>query len=455
MTPEAEVGAEPVDVALRDRTLKRSVVEGGLYAVMAGLGELYFVADAIRLGATALEIVLVATLPVFIGSLGALGSLKLLQRAVGRRALTVGAVIAQILVLVALSATDGLRVATPTSLLALAALYQAFGQAAGTAWSSWFGDVVPAAIRGNYFARRNRWVHLLTFAGLLTGGLLLQAIEGSPLSRHAGGGGFALIFGLAACFRTGTAWLLATSWEPRFAGLGRADRLRDYMRGDDGRAARRILPLAGLFLFAVSMSSPFFAPFMLKELAFDYRTYMIAQACIVAAKLLTLPAWGRSVDRHGPRQVYVLAAVLVAIVPLPWIFVDGLPLVLAAQALSGAAWGAYEVSLFTLMLDTTAPRHRPFIFAAHSVSNGTGQLLGGLVGTALFTLVAEEYRWIFLLSFVLRMAVALAAPRLLGELGSHPPLRRRTLFLSIIGLRPNGGATMRPVAELESQPDEG
>ncbi|MCB9730069.1 MAG: MFS transporter [Deltaproteobacteria bacterium] len=434
------------DDATRARTLRRSVVEGGLYALMAGLGELYFVADAIRLGASATVIVLVATLPVFVGSLGALGAVQLLARAVGRRALTVGAVLAQTAVLTALSLTDGLHVASPTSMLVLASLYQALGQAANTSWSSWFGDVVPAETRGDYFARRNRWVYLLTFAGLLVGGLLLQHIEASPTSRHAGGGGFALIFGLAAGFRLVSAWLLATSWEPPFAGLARTDRLVDFLRGTDGRAARRILPLAGGFLFAVALSSPFFAPFMFKALAFDYRTYMIAQACLVAAKLLTLPGWGRALDRHGPRQVYLLAAVLVASVPLPWVFVHGLPLVLFAQALSGSAWGAYEVSLFTLMLDTTEPRHRPFIFAAHSVSNGTGQLLGGLTGAALFALVGQDYRWIFFISFALRMAVALAAPRLLGQLGSHPPLRRRALFLTLIGLRPNGGATLRPVA---------
>jgi MFS family permease len=444
---------EVVDEAVRARTLSRSVVEGGLYAVMAGLGELYFVADSIRLGASAVEIVLVATLPVFVGAIGAIGGVRLLQRAVGRRALTVGAVVAQVAVLVALAVTDGLRLSTPGSLIALAALYQAFGQAAGTAWSSWFGDVVPAEIRGHYFARRNRWVHLLTFVGLLAGGLILQGIEGSPTSRHAGGTGFAVIFGLAAAIRVVSAWLLATSWEPRFTGLAQTDRLGDYLRSPDGRSARRILPLAGVFLFTVAMSSPMFAPFMLKELAFDYRTYMIAQSCIVAAKLLTLPSWGRAVDRHGPRQVYVLAAVLVAVVPLPWVFVTGLPLVLAAQALSGAAWGAYEVSLFTLMLDTTEPRHRPFIFAAHSVANGVGQLLGGLAGAALFAVVDGQYRWIFVASFVLRLTMALVAPRMLGELGSHPPLRRRALFLMLIGLRPNGGATMRPVEELTARPD--
>jgi hypothetical protein len=65
----------------------------------------------------------------------------------------------------------------------------------------------------------------------------------------------------------------------------------------------------------------------------------------------------------------------------------------------------------------------------------------------------DSYRWIFVASFVLRLTMALVAPRMLGELGSHPPLRRRALFLMLIGLRPNGGATMRPVEELTARPD--
>ena len=74
MTADAAPVAPPAPLdALVRRTMARSVVEGVLYAVMVGLGEVYFVADAIRLHASAVVVILVSTLPLFLGSLGSLG----------------------------------------------------------------------------------------------------------------------------------------------------------------------------------------------------------------------------------------------------------------------------------------------------------------------------------------------------------------------------------------------
>ncbi|MCA9517624.1 MAG: MFS transporter [Myxococcales bacterium] len=445
MTADAAPVAPPAPLdALVRRTMARSVVEGVLYAVMVGLGEVYFVADAIRLHASAVVVILVSTLPLFLGSLGSLGAVFLLRRLRHRRSLVVAAVVAQACVLAALAALDGAAEQGPTSLLVLACLYQAFGQAAGVAWSSWFGDVVPPAVRGDYFARRNRWVHSATFVGLFAGGLALAGLEPGD-GRPGAGLGFALIFGAAAAFRLGSAALLLRSWEPPFAGVLREQRVVRFLRSADGASARRLLPLAAAFVFAVAVSSPFFAPFMLKELHFDYGVYMAAQAALVATKLVTLPGWGRAVDANGPRPVYTLAAVSVAVIPLVWIAADGVAVALVAQVLSGFAWGGYEVALFTLVLETTPARERPLAFAANAVMNGVGILAGGVLGTLLFTEAGLGYRWLFGVSFAGRLAIALAAPRVLRALGPAQTVGRRQLLLRMIGLRPNGGATMRPV----------
>lgn len=430
-----------------ERTLRRSVVEGVLYAIMAGLAEVYMIADAVRLGASTLEVVLVSTLPLLVGSLGALAAVRLIARRVRRRTITTVAVLVQAAVLLALALGDALGASSPTSLLVLATAYHGVGQAAGTAWSSWMGDLVPVARRGSYFAHRNRFVHLATFLGLLAGGLTLQAIEPAGVQDGSGGGGFALLFGAACVFRLGSAWLLAASHEPRFAGFAPGDGILRYMRSPDGAAARRIVPLAGAFLFATAIASPLFAPFMLKVLGFDYGEYMTAQAVLVAVKLAALPAWGRAVDRHGPRQVYGLAAVLAAAVPLPWLWVSGVPAAVAAEGWSGLAWGAYEVSLFTLMLDSATPRQRPFLFAANSVVSGAGQVAGGLLGVLLLGPVGLGFRGVFLTSLCARLALGLFAPRLLGPIGTKPPLGRRQLVLRLIGLRTNSGANVRPVDE--------
>ena len=50
-----------------DRALRMSIWEGVVWALMVGLGETYFIADAVRLGASPLELGLIVTLPLGAG----------------------------------------------------------------------------------------------------------------------------------------------------------------------------------------------------------------------------------------------------------------------------------------------------------------------------------------------------------------------------------------------------
>jgi hypothetical protein len=61
----------------------------------------------------------------------------------------VAAVTGQALGLAALAVLTGLHHTTPWVLVTVACLHQAFAQAAGTGWASWFGEVVPASLRGS------------------------------------------------------------------------------------------------------------------------------------------------------------------------------------------------------------------------------------------------------------------------------------------------------------------
>jgi len=159
------------------RAMRLSVVDGVFYALMVGCGESYFLADGVRLGGTSLELGLIVTLPLFTGAAGSALALRLLRGLTRRKGLVVATALAQSLLLGALAAADALGAMSPAALIAAACLYHACGQAAGTAWSSWYGDLVPKEVRGRYFARRNRFVHSAACFGLVGAGLLLQARE--------------------------------------------------------------------------------------------------------------------------------------------------------------------------------------------------------------------------------------------------------------------------------------
>jgi hypothetical protein len=77
------------------RAMRLSLAEGVFYALMVGFGELYFIADAVRIGASTLELGLVVTLPLCAGAAGPMMALWLLRRGRRRKHIVVAAAFAQ------------------------------------------------------------------------------------------------------------------------------------------------------------------------------------------------------------------------------------------------------------------------------------------------------------------------------------------------------------------------
>jgi MFS family permease len=417
--------------------MRLAIVEGVLYAAMVGLGEFWIVADAVRLGSSPFLLAASVTLPQLVGALGAVGMLGLLRHAPARRPLVMTAVALQGGNLVVLGLLSALGVTTPALLVTLACLHQLFGMPAGTAWSSWFGEVVPRQLRGRWFGARVRWIHGTTFVAIVAGGLVLGAVEpASAGTRVEGGGlGYGLLYTLAGVLRLSCLALQARSWEPAFHPPALREHVRDVVTSRSGAG---VLLAGSAMLFAVCVSTPYFAPHMLETLAFTYPQYLAAQGAMIGMKVVSLGTWGRWVDRAGALPTYRVAAVLVGLVPLPWLFADRAAVVYFAQAFSGVAWAGHEVSLLALTLGAVGPRQRAVLLTAQSVSNGVAQVAGGLLGTAIVGGLGIQYTWTFLVSGVGRLSVAILSPAWLATLASVH-VRRGRMATRVVAWTPHGG----------------
>jgi MFS family permease len=435
-----------LDHRSRRRAMRLALVEGLCYAAMVGLGETWFVAFGVHLGASVAEIGLLVGVPLGAGALGSMLSLALFRRLGRRKPLVLGGVAAQVAVLAGMPALQRIEASIP-ALVAAAAFYQVAGQLAGTAWASWFGDLVPNRIRGRYFARRTRSVHLVTFASMLLGGGLLQVLQpGDEVASGSGSvAGFVVIFASAALMRSISVALLALSPEPAAHRLASPRALLRFLSTRKGANAGRLLVLAAALNLSVYAASPYFTPFMLKELHFSYLAFTAASAVLVLAKVLTLTRWGRVIDQHGPRTVYLLALCLITLIPVPWLWASGIAWVLVAQAFSGFSWAAYEIANFTLLLECSYRRVRPLLFAAHNTVVAAMQLLACLVVQVLGPQGAALYRTLFLASIGGRLLVALVAPRQIRALRSVVAISYRQVLLRVTGFRPSGGLAHRPV----------
>lgn len=438
------------------RGLRLSVGEGAAFALMVGLGETYIIADAVRLGASTLMLGLLVSLPLFIGSLGPFLCLHLLARVTRRRRrIVVGANLLQALNLVVLGAVDLAGAGSPTVLLVAYALHQLLGQAAGTAWTSWFGDLIPAEVRGSYVARRNRVVYGAIGVGILAGGLLLHWFEPEgPITGDARGGtGFALLFILAGVARAVSAALSARTPEPPFAGMSTGARVRRFLFTERGTRARRLILLVFAIQFTVYLSSPFYTPFMLEDLQLSYVEFTVASLMVMGVKVGILPSIGRIIDQFGPRSTFCMTLILLALVPLPWVFADGFWLVFAASCFSGLAWGGYEVSLFGLLIGSSYRGTRALVSAVQQLANGSAQLLGAMAGAAIVALASGDLRVIFAVSCAARLLVAFVAPIVLPAGIGETAVGPHRLLLRVVGFRSGGGIALRPVNGLTEDPE--
>lgn len=436
----------------RQRAMKLSLADGVFYALMVGCGEVYFLADAVRLGASPLEQGLVITLPLCVGAAGPLLALAILARWRRRKPVVIVGAALQAASLGLAAIADAMGWSSPRLLIALVCAYQVCGQAAGVAWSSWYGDVVTPEVRGRYFAKRNRLVHLATCVSLIGAGAALQWIEpgaAGTVAAGVGGLGFALVFSLAGGFRVVSATLLAASPEPAMGPVPSMRAALVLLRRPSAAGVRRVLLVIVALQFFVYVGSPYFGPFMLEELHFSYLEYTAGSIAVVLVKVASLPRWGHAIDRYGPRSVYLLAIVLVGIIPLPWVWAGGLAWVIVAQMMSGLAWGGHELGQFTLLLDSSHPRIRPHLFAALAGLAGSAQLLGGLVGGVLLGLIDRNFQLLFAITMAGRLLVATAAPALVPHSVGKAGIGRRHLLLRLVGVRPSGGLDHRPLSVTE------
>ncbi len=422
--------------------------EGLFQALGQGLGEAYLGAFALLLGAGGLSLGLVATLPTASTALAQVLGRRARAGMGSARALLARAWSAQAIGYASLGLCA--LVAAPWSIPALclvAFLAWGLGGIAVPSWTSLVSGVVPRGRHGWFFGHRGALQQIGVLAAILGGGALLSLMTAKgeePL-------GFALIFLAAGLARVaGTALLArvpdhppARRERPRAAGVG--------LLRTSGKVRRLAFYLWGLHL-ATYVSTPFFVPYMVKDLRFPYALVGILVAVPAVVKICTLRLWGRLADRVGPGPVLRSTGWLVVVVPGLWLFSGSPWWVLAAQVYSGIVWGAFELAQASSILQAT--RGREHVVALFNAVDGGLQIAGSLLGGAVVNVWGRHggsgYLAAFAVSTVLRAAPAVVLLWRVRGIG-RPAWSHLKLPLRLWAVRPTRGFSFRPVGDLPTE----
>ncbi|MCK6484205.1 MAG: MFS transporter [Phycisphaerae bacterium] len=443
--PRDDAPTDPADEPPRRSTVLRRdlrliAADGGAYSLMVGIGETYFPAFVLALGAGEIAAGLVASLPMLAGGFVQLAAPWGVRRIGSHRlwvALTVAIQAASFLPMIAMA----LLGRGPVAIVFLAAsVYWAAGLAAGAAWNTWMSRLVPTLLRTTFFAHRTRIMQAATLIGLLAGGWALQAAS-RPWGPAAM---FAVLFSVAMLARLVSSMLLTRHSESD----AELDTHQDVSLGELWRRARhgpdgRLLVYMLAVQTTIQIAGPFFTPYLLNQLHFSYLAYSVLIAAAFVAKSATLPALGRFARRRGVRRLLWLGGW--GIVPLSalWLVSGDFWYLLAVQLLAGAMWGAYELGNFLMLFETIREEERTSVLAAFNLANAVALVGGSLIGGAMLHFIGEgrtAYMVLFAASFV-------------GRLLTLPLLRRVPdrpfvpvpIVVRADAMRPSAGSLSRPV----------
>lgn len=401
----------PFRKGLVRRSLHYSILDGLFTAMMIGVSDAYLIPYGIALGASAQQVAFLTAVPMLVAALLQMRSASLTQ-SIGSRV----KLIDRIVLLHALAWLPILAVPwtfpagsprgpwAPWALLAAVTVFASFGAFAVPAWQSLMSDYIPVRRRGAYFGWRNRLQGLVTVGVSVAAGLVLHAAGERELE------GFLFLFAFAmlcrlyawACVRRMEEPFRKTSHDVYFSFFAFLRQIRT------SNFARFVL-FVSLFSFSANLSGPLIPVFLLRDLGFDYATYMIVMTTATLAGFLGQGFWGKFGDLDGNVKALRRAGWAIAVTPLLWMVSREPGWLFFVQLFAGCAWGGFNLLVSNFILEAVTPEKRIRCFSYFNVMNSFAVLLGAALGGSLYRRMppfqGHSYLSLFLLSCGLRLFV--------------------------------------------------
>ncbi len=445
---------------LSTRSSKSLVREGLLDAAKMGAAETYLGAFGVFLGGAPLQIGALATLPPLVGAIVQAIGMRLSEHSRSRRSIVSGLIRLQALLLLPIASIPFLFESgskAVTALIGVVVLYHVTIGLIAPIWNSLVGDLLPPLSRGEFFGFRNKWMAIVTFSALIFAGQTIHGFNSFGFEAW----GFALVFVLAAVARWSSASVfrgvddvsLHVPDESKFTFwqfIARA-RYSNFVK---------FVFFVSCMNFSASISGPYFAMYMLKDLALSYADYTIVVAAAVLAQFVVMRSWGAMSDQFGNRTILKVCGTLVAFNPVLWLISSNFWYVIFIQFYSGIFWAGFTLAAANFVFDAVTPPKRARCVAYQAIINGFLVFGGSFVGGWVVHLVPQGWvdhlgLWVpnskflalFVLSGVLRIGVMLFLFPAFKEVRQVESIRSHQLLIRVTSLRPLWGGTFSFISQ--------
>ncbi len=413
-----------------NKSLSYSIMDGAAFSAMLGLTQSYIAPFALALQATTAQIGLLTSIPSLMMALSQLTAPQLVKKAGSRKAMILPAVALHAVLWLPIFLVPFLIPSAKVWwLIGLVSLSTVAGAIANPAWGSMMADLVPQRIRGRYFSARGRISNTVALVfGFAAGGIL--QLVGSNVFH-----GFEILFAGAVVFRMVSLYFLTKMYEPPAAEAnGHQLNLIDMIKDIGSSNLGRFTVFVAMMSFCTNISAPFFTVYMLRDLHFNYLSFVIVNTAGALATILFVTYWGRRADRAGNVRIIRIACVLIPLVPIAWLISKHVWFLVIVQTFASFAWAGFDLANMNFVYDASPPEERTRRIALFNAMNGTavclGALTGGLLANRLPPLFGYSLLSLFALSGVLRAFVGVFLLRRVREVRHVPRVGLTDLLLS-------------------------
>ena len=282
-----------------------------------------------------------------------------------------------------------------------------FAAIAGVAWNAWIQEWVPLRLRGKFFGRRNGTLQISTLTFMLVSGWILARWDYAIVAFQVivAGAVFMRVFSLRWQSQS-PARPLSRASVPQ---LPLREQLRVVLRA---RSLLVFIAFGGIWSFAANCFGPFYHVFMFERLDFTAFDIGIFLTLSQLGGALSLPAWGRLLDRFGNKSVMTFSLILWQAQYLGWCFItpENNRWLYAMWTWAGMTSAGFVLGQFTILLRLIPMQAKSLAIginlAATSLVAAIAPIIGGWVLARALAHAVDPlavYHWCFLVQPVLAL----------------------------------------------------
>ena len=248
-------------------------------------------------------------------------------------------------------------------------------------WTSWIQEWLPKRSRGKYLGRRNRILQCGMVLFLIVASQTIKAFANEDLTR-----GFQWIIATGILLRAISIVLQQRIYSREDASLDRVGSLTSKFKIIlRHKSLFRFILFGAAFGLTANFMGPFFPVFMLKAL--DMAANEVGYAVVIATTTgaLSMPVWGKLVDRHGcrPTLIITLSSWMINGYLFFWTSPESHWLVYSIFAIGGVFGAGFLFGSFSMLLKLVPQEAKTasisLNLAATSLAGALSPIAGGFV----------------------------------------------------------------------------